>query len=71
MKGVPGRFSNVYDYVYFLMHDFVLQSTCCDEMYGMSLYDVALSYMHNVGLNDYIMKVFLGMNEVVYACLVN
>ena len=27
--------------------------------------------MHKVGLNDYIMKLFLGMNEVVYAWHVN
>lgn len=32
---------------------------------------MVLSYMHNVGLNDFMMKVFLGMKEVVYVCLVN
>ena len=28
-------------------------------------------YVHKVRLNDYILKVFLGMNEVFYAWLVN
>ena len=28
-------------------------------------------YMYNDGLNDYMMKVLLGMNEVVYACHIN
>ena len=55
----------------FLMHDIFIFSTCCDEMHGPSLYDVVLSYMHNVGLNDYIMKVLLGMSEVDYACLLD
>ena len=53
------------------MHDFVAFFTRYDEMHGMNLYDVVLSYLHNIGLNDYIMKVLLGMNEVVYACLFN
>ena len=47
----------------FLMHDIVVLSTCCAKMHGMSLY--------NVLLNDYSMKVLLGMNEVVYAFHVN
>ena len=42
-----------------LMHDIVVFSTCCDEMHGMSLYEVVLLYMHNIGLNDYKMKVLL------------
>ena len=41
----------------FLVHDFVVLSTCYDEMHGTSLYEVVLLYMHNVGHNDYTMKV--------------
>ena len=54
--------SNVYDYVYVLMHDILVFSTCCDDMHGMSLYDVVLPFMHDVGCMDYMMKVLLGMN---------
>ena len=57
-------------YMYmFLFHNIVVTSTCCDDMHGMSLYEVVLVYMHNVGLDDYMMKVLLGMNEVVYVAL--
>ena len=61
------------DMIMFMYLCMILQfwSTCCDEVHDMSLYDVVLSYMHNVGLNDFMMKVFLGMKEVVYVCLVN
>ena len=38
-------------------------STCCDEMHDLSLYEVVLMYMLNVGLNDFMMKV-VDMNEV-------
>ena len=62
LKGVLERCSNGYDYVYILMHYIVLLYNYSDEMHGMSLYDVVLSYLHNVGLNDYMMKVLLGMN---------
>ena len=51
----------------FLLFDFVVLSTCCKEMHGMSLYEVLLLYMHNVSLNDYMVKVGLGMNEVIDA----
>ena len=53
------------------MHDIVVLSTCCDDIHGISLYDVVLPYRHNVGLIDYTMKVFLGMYEVVYTCPVD
>ena len=36
----------------------------------MSLYNVFLPYMYNVGLIDYIMKVLLGMHVVDYNIMV-
>ena len=45
------------------MHDIVVLATYCEEMHGMSLYDVVLSYIHNLCLSDYMMKVLLQMNE--------
>ena len=59
MKRVLGRCFYEYDYVYVLMHDILVFSTCCDDMHGMSLYDVFLPYMHSMGLVDYMMKSFL------------
>ena len=53
----------------FLMHDIVVLSTCCDAMYGISLYIVVLLYMHRVGFNDNFMKVLIDMDEVVYVAL--
>ena len=47
------------------MQDIAVLSTCCDEMHGMSLYDKVSSYVHNVRLGDYMMKVLLDMNEVL------
>ena len=40
----------------FLMNYIVVLSTCCDDMHGMSLYDVFLPYMHSMGLVDYMMR---------------
>ena len=37
----------------------------------MSQHEVFLPYIHYVGLIYYIMKVYFGMNEVFYACLVD
>ena len=37
----------------------------------MSLYGTTLTYMHKVGLINYIVKVFLFMYEVVYTCLID
>ena len=36
----------------------------------VSLYDVALPYMHNIGYNVYIMKFLLGMQVVDYRIMV-
>ena len=30
---------------------------------------MSFSYVHNVSINDYMMKVWVGMNEVVYVAL--
>ena len=35
----------------------------------MSLYDVSFFHVHNVGVNEYMMKVLLGMIQVVYVAL--
>ena len=43
----------------FIIHDFVVLSSCCDEIIGISHYEVVLLFMHNVGLHDYMMKVLL------------
>ena len=37
-------------------------------MHGMSLYEVVFLYVHNISLNDYIMKV-VDMDEVVFTYL--
>ena len=36
----------------------------------MSLYDVVLPYMHNVGLIDYMLKFLFGMNVVEHSIIV-
>ena len=42
----------------FLVHEIVVWTTCCDDMHGMSLYDVFLRYMHSMCLIDYMMMSF-------------
>ena len=65
LKEVLERCSNVCDHVYVLMHDIVVLSTCFNEMLGMNLYDEVSSYVLNVSIGDYMMKVLLDMNEVL------
>ena len=40
-------------------------------MHVMSLYEVVLIYMHNVGHNDYMMKVLRSLDEVTFSCYVD
>ena len=43
----------------------------CMVSVPMGLCDVVSPYVHYVGFMDFMMKVLLGMNEVVYSCLVH
>ena len=42
-----------------LLHDFVVFVSFFDEIHVMSLYEVVLLYIHNVGLSDYVMNILL------------
>lgn len=53
-----------------LIHGILVLSRYYYDMHGMSLYDLVLPYLYNVGLSDYMNKAFRGMYEVLFACLV-
>ena len=53
------------------MHGIVVLFIFYEDIHNMSrnsLYNEVSPYVRNICIVDYMMKVFLGMNEVVYAC---
>ena len=57
----------MYMYMFmFLMHDIVVCLLVVMVCFLISLYDVSLPYMHNVGLRDYMKNVLLGICEVAF-----